>query len=43
MYDMEDITRLTDQSQRLSEVTVDCYNQFEELSAIEVYFALTSP
>ena len=38
MDDMEDITKLADQSQRLSEVTVDCYNQSEELSAIEVYF-----
>ena len=38
MDDMEDITRLADQAQRLSEVTVDCYNQSEELSAIEVYF-----
>jgi len=35
---MGDITRLADQAQRLSEVAVDCYNQSEELSAIEVYF-----
>ncbi len=38
MYDMEEITKIADQSQRLSEVTVDCYNQSEELTAIEVYF-----
>lgn len=38
MYDPEDITKIADQSQRLSEVTVDCYNQSEELAAIEVYF-----
>ena len=38
MYDTEDITKIVDQSQRLGEVTVDCYNQSEELTAIEVYF-----
>lgn len=38
MYDMEDITKIADQFQCLSEVTVDCYNQSEELTAIKVYF-----
>lgn len=34
MDDMEDITRLADQAQRLSEVTVDCYNQSEEMNSM---------
>jgi hypothetical protein len=38
MYDIEDIPNIPDQSQRIQEVTVDCYNQAEELSAFEVYF-----
>jgi hypothetical protein len=38
MDEIEDITKITDQSQRLSEVTIDCYNQSEELAAMEVYF-----
>jgi hypothetical protein len=38
MYDIEDITNIPDQSQRIQEVTVDCYGQAEELSAFEVYF-----
>jgi hypothetical protein len=37
MCDIEDIPNLPDQSQRISEVTVDCYGQAEELSAFEVY------
>jgi hypothetical protein len=37
MYDIKDIPRIPDQDQRLDEVTVDCYNQAEELAAIEVY------
>jgi len=38
MYDIEDIPNILDQSQRIGEVTVDCYGQAEELSAFEVYF-----
>lgn len=38
MYDIADIPEIPDQSQRITEVTVDCYGQIEELSAIEVYF-----
>ena len=38
MYDIEDIPNISDQSQRIGEVTVDCYGQAEELSALEVYF-----
>ena len=38
MYDVEDIPGIPDQSQRIEEVTVDCYGQAEELSAFEVYF-----
>ena len=38
MHDIEDIPHIPDQSQRIEEVTVDCYGQAEELSAFEVYF-----
>jgi hypothetical protein len=38
MVDIEDIPAISDQSERVTEVTVDCYNQSEELSAFEVYF-----
>jgi hypothetical protein len=38
MYDIGDIPSIPDQDQRISEVTVDCYNQAEELMAMEVYF-----
>jgi hypothetical protein len=38
MYDIEDIPSIPDQEERLSEVTVDCYDQAEELAAMEVYF-----
>lgn len=38
MYDIEDIHNIPDQSRRISEVTVDCYGQAEELAAFEVYF-----
>jgi len=38
MCDIEDIPNISDQSQRIGEVTVDCYGQAEELSAFEVYF-----
>jgi hypothetical protein len=34
----EDIPAIPDRSERISEVTVDCYGQAEELSAFEVYF-----
>ncbi len=37
MYDIEDISNIPDQRERIQEVTVDCYGQSEELSAIEVY------
>lgn len=38
MYDTVDIPTIPDQEERLSEVTVDCYGQAEELAAMEVYF-----
>ncbi len=38
MYSIEDIPNIPDQSQRIEEVTVDCYGQAEELVAFEVYF-----
>jgi hypothetical protein len=38
IFDIEDIPNIPDQSQRIEEVTVDCYGQAEELSAFEVYF-----
>jgi hypothetical protein len=31
---IEDITNIPDQSQRITEVTVDCYGQDEELAAV---------
>jgi len=38
MHETEEIPALPDRGQRIAEVTVDCYNQAEELSAFEVYF-----
>jgi hypothetical protein len=38
MHSVEDIPSIPDQDQRISEVIVDCYNQAEELVAMEVYF-----
>ena len=38
MYDMEEIPTLSDRGQRIEEVTVDCYDQAEELAGFEVYF-----
>lgn len=38
MYAHEDIPHILDQSQRIREITVDCYNQAKELAAFEVYF-----
>jgi hypothetical protein len=38
MHEIEEIPTLPDQGQRIEEITVDCYNQAEELSAFEVYF-----
>ncbi len=38
MCDIEDIPNISDQSQRIGEITVDCHGQAEELSAFEVYF-----
>jgi hypothetical protein len=37
MYDITDIPTIPDQEERLQEVTVDCYGQSEELTAMEVY------
>jgi hypothetical protein len=37
MVDIEDIPNIPDQRERIQEVTVDCYGQSEELSAMEVY------
>jgi hypothetical protein len=34
----EEIPGIPDRSERIAEVTVDCYGQAEELSAFEVYF-----
>ena len=33
-----DIPGIPDRSQRIDEITVDCYGQAEELAAMEVYF-----
>ncbi len=41
MVDIEHIPNFPDQSQRISEVTVDCYGQAEELAAFAVYFTDT--
>jgi len=38
MYEIEDIPSIPDQAQRIEAVTVDCYDQAEELAAFEVYF-----
>ena len=38
MYDIEDIPSIADQAQRIEAVTVDCYDQAEELAGFEVYF-----
>ncbi len=38
MYDIEDIPNIPDQSQRIEQITVDCYGQAEELYAFDVYF-----
>lgn len=37
MIDIEDIPNIPNQQERIQEVTVDCYGQSEELSAMEVY------
>lgn len=37
MYDITEIPNIPDQEERLVQVTVDCYGQSEELTAIEVY------
>jgi hypothetical protein len=39
MYDIDDIPNIPDQSQRIEEITVDCYGQAEELYAFDAYFA----
>jgi len=38
MHSIEDILSIPDQGQRIEEITVDCYNQAEELAGFEVYF-----
>ena len=38
MCDITDIPSIPDRSQRIDEVTTDCYGQSEELVAFEVYF-----
>ena len=38
MYDIEDIASIPDRAQRIEAVTVDCYDQAEELAGFEVYF-----
>jgi hypothetical protein len=38
MHDIADIPSIPDRTQRIEEITVDCYGQAEELSAFEVYF-----
>ncbi|MCP4542180.1 MAG: hypothetical protein GY832_34085 [Chloroflexi bacterium] len=38
MHSIDDIPSISDQSQRIEEVTADCHGQAEELSAFEVYF-----
>jgi hypothetical protein len=35
---IEDIPSIPDRSQRIEDVTVDCYGQAEELAGFEVYF-----
>jgi hypothetical protein len=37
MYDIEEIPSIPDQAKRIQEITVDCYDQAEELSSFEVY------
>jgi hypothetical protein len=37
MTSIEDIPHIPDRNKRLEEITVDCYNAAEELSAFEVY------
>ena len=39
MHRIEDIPSIQEQGQRIEEITVDCYNQAEELAGFEVYFA----
>ena len=42
---IEDIPRLPDREKRFEEITVDCYDEYEVLSAFEVYLtdALRTP
>jgi hypothetical protein len=39
MHSIEDIPSIPHQGQRIEEITVDCYNQAEELADFEVYFS----
>ncbi len=39
MYDIEDIPSIPEQAKRIEAVTVDCYDQAEELAGFEVYFS----
>ena len=45
MIDIEDIPNIPDQQERFEQILVDCYGQYEELSAMGVYFedAVTYP
>ena len=42
---IEDIPNIPDREQRFEEITVDCYDEYEVLSAFEVYLtdALRTP
>jgi hypothetical protein len=39
MMNIEDIPSIPDREQRLEEITVDCYDEHEVLSAFEVYLS----
>ena len=41
MFGFEEVLDIPDQRERIQEVTVDCYGQSEELSAMEVYLMET--
>ena len=45
MIDIGDIPNIPDQQERFEQILVDCYGQYEELSAMGVYFedAVTYP
>jgi hypothetical protein len=41
MMNIEDIPSIPDRDKRFEEITVDCYNEYEVLSAFEVYLTDT--